>query len=108
MNIPVLVLGGYMILMGIVGYINSGSATSFIMSGIGLIAALLGYLAGKGPAVWWIMTVWVGVIVAMIGKMGYDRIIVDPKPILTQFIFGSTALLAVVVLIYLLVNRFRG
>lgn len=51
MNISVLMLGSYMILMGILGFINSGSPTAFIMSGMGLIAVLLSYFSSKSSII---------------------------------------------------------
>ena len=105
MNIPVLMLGSYMILMGILGYINSGSPTAFIMSGMGLIAVLLSYFCSKSSIIWWTMTAWVAINTAMIGSMAYKRIITDPQPLTTQLLFGSTAVFAIVVLILLILNR---
>lgn len=105
MNIPVLMLGSYMILMGILGYINSGSPTAFIMSGMGLIAVLLACFCKKSSIVWWTMTAWIGINTAMIGSMAFKRIIIDPQPLTTQLLFGSTAMFAIVVLILLILNR---
>ena len=105
MNIPVLMLGSYMVLMGILGFINSGSPTAFIMSGMGLVAVLLSYFCSKSSIIWWSMTAWVALNTAMIGSMAYKRIITDPHPLITQLLFGSTAVFAIVVLILLILNR---
>lgn len=106
----VMILGGYMIAMGIVGYIRTGSPTAiFINGGIALVTILLGYFMGRGNVMLSNITLgWVGLVTVLLSFMTFKRVNEMAHGTAragSEYIFGSMALFALIVLIVLIRNR---
>lgn len=106
-------LGGFMILMGIVGYIRTGSPTAiFINGGIALVTVLLGYFMERGnPMLANVTLGWVGLVTVILSFMTVKRINAVMHGTAregSEYIFGSMALFALIVLIVLIRSRMSG
>ncbi len=103
----VIALGGYMLLMGIVGYIRTGSPTALIVNNsFAVVTALFGFLALRGSLLFGKISLgWTGLMVLLMGYMTFKRVAAhaNTKPG-SELIFGSMALLALIVFILLLRN----
>ncbi len=107
----IIALGIFMLAMGIVGYFRTGSPTSiFIAGGIGVVTAILGYFVGGGsPLLWKVTLGWIGINTVMLGYMTFKRIAAHATARAgTEYIFGSMALFALIVLIMMIVRSVRG
>lgn len=108
----VIALGAYMLLMGIVGYVRTGSPTAlYINGGIALATIVLGYLWGKNLAssMGTVVLVWVALNTVMLGYMTFKRIAAHAETRAgSELIFGSMAVFAMIVLIQLIRHRFSG
>ena len=108
----VIALGVYMLLMGIVGYVRTGSPTAlYINGGIALATIILGYLWGKNLAglMGTVVLVWVALNTVMLGYMTFKRIAAHAETRAgSELIFGSMAVFAMIVLIQLIRHRFSG
>lgn len=112
-SVLVMALGGFMILMGIIGYIRTGSPTAiFINGGIAAVTILLGYFMGKGnPMLANITLGWTAIVTIMLGFMTFKRINAAMHGTAregSEYIFGSMALFALIVLIVLIRSRMNG
>lgn len=109
--ILVMALGGYMVLMGAVGYYRTGSPTALFINGsLGIITALFGYFMGRGNPMLANITIgWTALITIVLGFMTFKRInaLVHGTPAYagSEYIFGTQALFAIVVLIMLIRSR---
>ena len=103
-------LGAYMLLMGVVGYIHTGSPVPiFISGGLGVITALFGYFIGRGlHAFARIGVIWLVTMTGMMGYMTFGRISAhaNPTPV-TSLIFGSMGLFSLLALVNLIRWRIR-
>lgn len=108
MNIPLVLLGLYMLAMAIVGYIRTGSPTAlYIMGGMALVTGLMSYLAADQVSVYYLLALgWTALISLVVGFMTFKRIAAhaNARPG-SALIFGSTALFALVVLTLLWLGR---
>lgn len=108
----VIALGAFMVLMGIVGYIRTGSPTAiFITGGIALITSLLGVFWGKNPASMFgtITLAWTALITVLMAYMTFKRISAHADTTAgSEFIFGSMAVFALIVTIVILRQRLAG
>ena len=108
----VIALGAYMMLMGIVGYVRTGSPTAlYINGGIALATIILGYLWGKNlsGSMGTVVLVWVALNTVMLGYMTFKRIAAHAETRAgSELIFGSMAVFAMIVLIQLIRHRFSG
>jgi hypothetical protein len=112
-SVLVMALGGFMILMGIVGYIRTGSPTAiFINGGIALVTVLLGYFMGRGnPMLANVTLGWVGLVTVILSFMTVKRINAAMHGTAregSEYIFGSMALFALIVLIVLIRSRMNA
>ena len=103
-------LGAYMLLMGVVGFLHTGSPVPiFISGGLGIITALFGYFIGRGLHVFArIGVVWLVVMTGLMGYMTFGRISAhaNPTPV-SSFIFGSMGLFSLLALVHLIRWRIR-
>lgn len=108
----VIALGAYMLLMGIVGYIRTGSPTAlYINGGIAVTTILLGYLWSRNLAnsMGTVVLVWVALNTILLGYMTFKRIAAHAEARAgSELIFGSMAIFAMIVLIQLIRHRFSG
>lgn len=108
----VIALGAYMLLMGIVGYVRTGSPTALYINGsIAVATMLLGYFWGRnlGGAMGTVVLVWVALNTILLGYMTFKRIAAHAEARAgSELIFGSMAVLAMIVLIQLIRHRFSG
>jgi hypothetical protein len=107
---PIMLLGAYMILMGVVGYVHTGSPMPILISGgLGVITALCGYFIGRGYHVFArIGVIWLVVMTGMMGYMTFGRVSAHQNPTpLSEFIFGSMGLFSLWALISLVRWRIR-
>lgn len=101
----VIALGAYMIVMGIVGYIRTGSPTAlYVNNSFALITLIFGFLATRGSLLFGKISLgWVGLMVLLMGYMTFKRVAAHANVKAgSEFIFGSMALLALVVFVILL------
>ena len=103
-------LGAYMLLMGVIGFLHTGSIVPiFISGGLGALTASFGYFIGRGfHAFARIGVIWLVFLTGLMGYMTFGRISAhaDPTP-LTSFIFGSMGLFSLVALVHLVRWRIR-
>ena len=108
----VIALGGYMFLMGVIGYIRTGSPTAiFITGGIALVTVVLGMLWGKNPTsvLGTITLAWTAIITVLMAYMTFKRISAHAETAAgSEFIFGSMAVFALIVTIVILRQRLGG
>jgi hypothetical protein len=107
----IIALGVYMLAMGVLGYIRTGSPTAlFINGGIAVATIVLGYLNGGGnPLLWKITLGWVGLNTILLGYMTVKRIAAHAETRAgSELIFGSMALFALIVLILMIRQTLRG
>lgn len=111
-NYWVMALGGYMIIMGILGFIRTGSPTAlYINGGIALVTVLIGYFWGRnlGGVLGPVAIGWVALNSVLLGYMTFKRIAAHAETRAgSEFIFGSMAVFAVIVLILLIRHRFSS
>jgi uncharacterized membrane protein len=103
-------LGVYMLLMGVVGFLDTGSTVPiFISGGLGAITALFGFFIGRGlHAFARIGVIWLVCMTGLMGYMTFGRISAHANPTpLTSFIFGSMGLFSLVALVHLIRWRIR-
>lgn len=97
-------LGAYMLLMGFVGFLHTGSPVPiFISGGLGVITALFGYFIGKGIHLFTrIGVVWLVLMTGLMGYMTFGRISAHANPTpLSSLIFGSMGLFSLYALVRL-------
>lgn len=100
----VVALGVYMIAMGILGYIRTGSPTAlYVNNGFALVTLIFGFIAVRGSMLFAKISLgWVGLLVLLMGYMTIKRVAAhaDTKAG-SVLIFGSMALFSLVVFILL-------
>lgn len=108
----VMALGGYMILMGITGFIRTGSPTAlYINGGIALATLLLGYFWGRNLAGGMANVVigWVALNSVLLSYMTFKRIAAHAEARAgSELIFGSMAVFSIIVLVLLIRHRFSS
>jgi hypothetical protein len=105
----VIALGAYMLLMGIVGYIRTGSPTAlYINGGIATATILIGYFWGRNITGMMgnVVIGWVIINSLLLSYMTFKRIAAHADARAgSEFIFGSMALFSIIVLILLIRHR---
>ncbi|MCC6964492.1 MAG: hypothetical protein IT585_14665 [candidate division Zixibacteria bacterium] len=107
----IIALGIYMLAMGILGYIRTGSPTAlFVNGGIAVATIVLGYFNGGGsPLLLKITLGWVALNTIMLTYLTFKRIAAHSQARAgSEFIFGSMALFSLVVAILLIREVMRG
>lgn len=108
----VMALGGYMILMGITGFIRTGSPTAlYINGGIALATIVLGYFWGRNLAggIGNVVIGWVALNSVLLSYMTFKRIAAHAETRAgSELIFGSMAVFSIIVLVLLIRHRFSG
>lgn len=108
----VMALGGYMLLMGILGFIRTGSPTAlYINGGIALATLALGYFWGRNltGGLGNVVIGWIALNSVLLSYMTFKRIAAHAEARAgSEFIFGSMAVFAIIVLILLIRHRFSG
>jgi len=103
----VIALGIYMIAMGIVGYIRTGSPTAlYVNNSFALMTLVFGFIALRGSLLFGKISLgWTGFLVLLMGYMTFKRVAAhaNTKPG-SELIFGSMALVALIVFILLMRN----
>jgi hypothetical protein len=101
----VVALGIYMIAMGILGYIRTGSPTAlYINNSFALVTLVFGFLAVRGSMLFGKVSLgWVGLLVLLMGYMTIKRVTAHAETKAgSELIFGSMAVFSLVVFILLL------
>ncbi len=107
----IIALGVYMLAMGIVGYVRTGSPTAlFINGGIAVATMVLGYFAGGGNATFMKFCIgWVALNTVMLGYMTFKRIAAHSEVRAgSEYIFGTMAVFSLIVLILLIRDLMKG
>lgn len=96
----IIALGAYMLAMGIIGYIRTGSPTALYINGsFALITLILGYFNGGGnPLLFKITLGWVVLNAGILSYLTVKRIAAHSQTRAgSELIFGSMALFAIIV-----------
>ena len=103
----IIILGVYILAMGITGYVRTGSPTAlYINGGIALVTIIIGFLVSKGIGVMRVISMsWVGIITLMLSFMTYKRLTNPDAREGSELIFGSMAALALIVFIVLFTGK---
>ena len=106
-HVWIVILGIYMLAMGITGYVRTGSPTAlYINGGIAVATIIIGFLVSKGIGAMRVVSIaWVGINTFMLSFMTYKRLTNPDAREGSELIFGSMALLALIVLIVLLTGK---
>ncbi len=107
----IMALGAYMLAMGILGYIRTGSPTALYINGsFALITLVLGYLNGGGnPLLFKITLGWVALNTAILSYLTIKRIAAHAEARAgSELIFGSMALFALIVTIMMIMRLGKG
>lgn len=103
----IIALGVYMLAMGIVGYVRTGSPTAlYINGGFALTTIVLGYFNGGGsPLLYKITLGWTVLMTLMLSYLTVKRIAAHSQTRAgSEFIFGSMALFALIVTIVMILR----
>lgn len=106
----IMALGAYMLAMGILGYVRTGSPTALYINGsFALVTIALGYFNGGGNAMLYKVTLgWVVVLTAMLSYLTIKRIAAHAEARAgSELIFGSMALFALIVAITMFMKMNR-
>lgn len=98
----IMALGAYMLAMGIIGYVRTGSPTALYINGsFALTTLILGYFNGGGnPLLFKITLGWVALNAVMLSYLTVKRIAAHSQTRAgSELIFGSMALFAIIVAI---------
>lgn len=104
----IIALGAYMLAMGLLGYIRTGSPTAlYVNGGFAIVTMILGYLTRNGnPTTYLVTMVWTSLITLMLGYLTFKRIAAHSQARKgSQYIFGSMALFALIVTIIMIAQR---
>lgn len=100
-------LGAYMLAMGIVGYVRTGSPTALcINGGFALTTIALGYFNGGGSALLYKITLgWTVLMTLMLSYLTIKRVAAHSQTRAgSELIFGSMALFALIVTIVMILR----
>ena len=103
----IMALGVYMLAMGIIGYVRTGSPTAlYINGGFALTTIVLGYLNGGGNTLLYKVTLgWTALMTVMLSYLTVKRIAAHSQTRAgSEFIFGSMALFALIVTIVMIMR----
>lgn len=106
----VMALGGYMLVMGLLGFARTQTTTPLFINGtIGLVTFVIGYLMLRAnPVVSIVALIWVGLNAILLSYMTFKRIAAhETARAGSEYIFGSQALFAIIILILLIRERLR-
>ncbi len=106
----IIALGVYMLAMGIVGYVRTGSPTAlFINGGIAVATMVLGYFAGGSPTLMKFCIGWVALNTVLLSYMTFKRIAAHSEVRAgSEYIFGTMAVFSLIVLILLIRDLMKG
>lgn len=108
----ILISAGWMVAMAITGYVRTGSPTAlYIMGSIGLVTGLIGWLIGeKIPSAFSLVgVIWLLLVSGVLVFMTVKRISAHAEVRAgSEYIFGSTALFAIISLVMLAMAHWRG
>jgi hypothetical protein len=103
----IMALGAYMLAMGILGYIRTGSPTALYVNGsFAVITLVLGYLNGGGnPLLFKITLGWVALNTVILSYLTIKRIAAHAQARAgSELIFGSMALFALIVTVLMVMQ----
>lgn len=107
----IMALGAFMLTMGILGYVRTGSPTALYVNGsFALVTIALGYFNGGGNELLFKITLgWVALLTVMLSYLTIKRIAAHAQARAgSELIFGSMALFALIVTIIMIMKLGKG